>query len=370
MPRIKKEYDAFTEKYYESVAKRISIAVREKKIPQEKIVEMCKEKLNFEIAQSTISRILTYNPSDKSRLNISLIHIVAICEALELDMAQTLRVAPDDIDISSILVDKKIGVGNSRISSFIFDPSDDAYAGYLGKYYCYFYPTISNEEELLTATLEFFPNVINNEEKVCDAKFTLDTKAFDENKQPIIKEYNGRLIISKPQTSCYCILSNPKIGEISMIAFHHRYFFSQRLQCRLVNVLTISAGDNRRPTVHRMLISRSELNEETKNLIKAELLMNNSEIIIREDCFEEIKKDLPHEVLKLFESGDIQKAQFYCFPEIRIDSVNISKEARLKAILSLRGKSIANKNNKIGHKADEAVFYYLSSIDAGKETVR
>ena len=183
MPRTKKEYDNFTEKYYESVAKRISIAVKERKIPQEKIVEMCKEKLDFEIAQSTISRILNYNPYDKSKLNISLIQVVAICEAIDLDIAQTLKVAPDDIDISSIIVDKKVGVGNSRISSFIFDPSDDAYAGYLGKYYCYFFPTISTEEDLMTATLEFFPNIANLDEKVCDAKFILDTKNLDENKK-------------------------------------------------------------------------------------------------------------------------------------------------------------------------------------------
>jgi transcriptional regulator with XRE-family HTH domain len=363
MSRTKKGYDAFTEKYYGAVARRISNAVKEIKISQEKIAERCKEKLNFEITQSTISKILNYSSSDESRLNsISLVQVIAICDALELDIAQILKVTPDDVDIASVLADSKFGTKNSRISSFIFDPSDDAFSGYLGKYYCYFYPTISTEEKLLTATLEFSSNTIYDEERVCDAKLVLDTKNFDDNRQLIKKEYSGRLIISKPQTSCYCILSNPKIGEICMLSFYHRYYFSQKLLCRLANVLTTSIGDDRRPTVHRMLISRRELSEEFKDFIKAELLLNSAEIIIKEDCLKEIKDKLPPEVLKLFESGDIQKTQFYCIPEAKIDASNIPMEARLRAIINLRGKSIADKNNRIVHRADETVYYYLSSM--------
>ena len=367
MSRMKKGYDVFAEQYYWSVAQRINNAVKLSKIPQNKIAEKCKEKLNFEIAQSTISKILNYSPSDENRINsMSLIQVIAICEALELDIEQTLKVTPDDIDITSILADSKPGISN-RTSSFIFDPSDDAFAGYLGKYYCYFYPTISTEERLMTATLEFYPNTIYNDERVCEAKFIIDTKNYDDNKQLINKEYNGKLIISKSQTSCYCILSNPKIGEICMLSFYHRYFFSQKLLCRLANVLTTSIGDDRRPTVHRMLISSRELNEDVKDAIKAELLLNNEEIIIREDRFEEIKDTLPPEILKLFESGDIQKTSFYCIPESRIDAANIPMEARLRTIINLRGKSIADKNNRIVHRADETVYYFLSGMVKDEE---
>jgi hypothetical protein len=195
----------------------------------------------------------------------------------------------------------------------------------------------------------------------------LDTKVIDENKQTIKKEYNGRLIISKPQTSCYCILSNPRIGEVCMLSFYHRYFFTSELHFRLANVLTTSAGDNRRPTIHRMLLSRTSLSEDVKNMVKAGLLLNNSEIIIREDSLDEIKKELPPALIKLLDRGDIQKTQFYCIPEAKIDSINIPREAKAKAILNLRSISIAERNNRIGHKADDVMYDYLSNAVKNEE---
>ena len=82
------------------------------------------------------------------------------------------------------------------------------------------------------------------------------TGKIDVSGQKITKNYTGDMIISVSFSSCYCSLINSEIGELCFLFFHHMFLFSQEIICRVGGVLTTSSGSNRRPTMHRMVISK------------------------------------------------------------------------------------------------------------------
>lgn len=80
--------------------------------------------------------------------------------------------------------------------------------------------------------------------------------------------YIGKFAISPRMGSCYCLLESREIGELCFIVFRHIYLNNENLKCRLAAVATASAGDNPRPTTHRMLICREEVPEEKMEILK------------------------------------------------------------------------------------------------------
>ena len=139
----------------------------------------------------------------------SAVALVSICEALEADIQ---KVFWENLNEEKLLDGKH----KEKESKIIFVAKESEFEKYLGKYYCYFYPTISSEtmEEVLYGTLEF---KLDKHARECLASFTL--YANEENGNPVKKEYVGRLLLSNSYNCCYCYLVNELFGEVSFLMF-------------------------------------------------------------------------------------------------------------------------------------------------------
>jgi len=235
---------------------------------QEKLAEICTMR-GAKATQSKISKLL----SDSSE-SIPLFIVTVMCDYLEIDMKEILSCLMEQDNKSEVAAE----YDNDYIYSsdtLISDPSHTAFRGYRDiNLDVYFYPTISYQSELLKGTLSFESDTEN---KICKVTMIIDAEA---NK----KIYTGIFRISLQQNACYIVVSSKELGEISTIFFRHRFFSNSPLKIRLACCNTISAGDARRPCMHRMVIMEADklLTDEDKSLIKSQLLMNDSQIRISE----------------------------------------------------------------------------------------
>lgn len=255
----------------EQIASRLREIISEKKISQAKLASLCG------LSQGTISNALAKPNS------MSLNTLLKLCAGLNLN-------------ITNILADPPIPFVEGSSSSFILDANDIAYSGYLGDFHIYFLPTVSNASiDYVHGELNFSPDPYT---KRCLASLHIDT-GDKQNNKPIIKEYNGNLIISKRQRCAYCFLYSNLLGEICLFTFNHDYLNSNPLYCTMANALTSSAGRYRHPTVHRICLSRIELNDTTMRHLMGELLLINDKFFISEKKYREfITSPIPHPEFK------------------------------------------------------------------------
>ena len=95
-------------------------------------------------------------------------------------------------------------------------------------------------------------------------------------------------------SSCYCTLISHELGEICFFVFDYISINTENLVSRMACALTTSAGGNRCPTMHRLLICKDELDISNKEsddfkFLSAHLKLNSSDIIITESKLSEIE---------------------------------------------------------------------------------
>ena len=365
--RDRRERNQNAYELYREISLKLSKVMDLQGLNQMDIQNRCREK-GYPISQSTLSKILSYpnissldNGEDytgeKSPYSITLASFFYICEALGISSSEILdRDSTMDIEDSQTQTDH----GTTRRAQLIVKPTEHEFKGYQGSYHCYFFSTISSETQLLHGVLSLEPSTLKD---YCKAGFKLGTNKYDLNKKEIFKDYTGKFAISPRMGSCYCLLESQEIGELCFIVFRHIYLNNENLKCRLAAVATASAGDNPRPTTHRMLICREEVPEEKLEILKSQLLLNTSDIFISKKNLEKLRmqKDLffPKEAAELFDTT-IHTEEYYRFSEFQIKNLDLGLIDKLRTICMLRNASSAAKYNKVGSKADELVFDYLT----------
>lgn len=346
--------------FFKKISLRLSNAIESYGISQEALCQECR-KNGIIISQTDISRIVNYhrhidenNTTSFSTSSLSLINVAYICKVLNIDINKLLFGDESHFDSFRMISD----IFSSNSSVFATNVTDKAFKGYIGKYHCYYLPTISIEKKPIHAILNIEKDSISDE---CNVTLSIYTNKSG-SKQENVKEYKGRMIISTLQDACYCIVCNPEYGEIGMINFFHRYFLtSEVLQCRIAAALTTSAGDRRRPTVHRMLLCRREINDSELNLIIPQLLLNSNEIIFPKSAIESILKNNEAEAGHITLILDQEPThEYYRIHEDTIMNLeDIPIESRFDILCALRNHSVNLKNSKIGTKADELVYNRL-----------
>ncbi len=357
---------------YEQISKKLLRIMSIKGISQADILKTCREN-GYPIAQSALSKILSYPKASSSSgdaeeyeafeseppYSITLANFLQICKALEVNPSEILDADPS-IDLEDL--PNQPDVQSPKRFPLIINPSEDEFKGYQGLYHCYFFPTISSETQLLYGTLNLEPSPMND---YCKATFNLNTNKCDDEGKTIYKKYTGKLAISPRMSSCYCLLENKRIGELCFVVFRHMYLNNESLKCRIAVAATASAGDNRRPTIHRILISSSIIPNEKMEILKAQLLLNSSDIFISAANLEKLRNQenppLPQQVAALFDTT-IPKEEYYKLSEFQIRGIDIPLKDRLHAICMLRNASTSPKYNKVGSKADELIFNYLTEL--------
>lgn len=354
-----------TYRFYSAVSKRIRDAIEQSGMSQREIVAAM-ESMGLAVNQGSISKLQDYKARDgnKRAPTLSFIHIVYLCKVLNLNLEDIAGISGDPMEERGIIPSDAAYDEKSR--ALVFDPDKLEFSGYLSDepFYCYFYPTISSEHSLLCGRLRFTKNKARQR---CDAFLEIEARQRrDADGEAVKKLYRGTLIVSIPQRSCYCILSNLEYGEICMINFHHRYFLTQHsLQCRLACAITTSAGENRRPTVHRMLITKNALSDADLKILKPQMRLNTRKIIVPKEEVDRLIQagELPEQVAALFrEGGPVAPMPYYAFDESRIQGMEIETMDRIRAISRLRDASAAPTYCKSSAKADELIFKYLNQM--------
>ena len=328
------------------MAEQINRALENKGITQKHLAKECKSRFGIEISQSTISKILHSEGGHMSAVFVS-----AICQVLGISQPGLLAIQGSDYGGEGENVSFGEGEPSIGMETLISNPTDDAFFGYIDREYeIFFWSTNSNENHLIRGTME----LTNVEDKYCKVHICLDT-----GKHPV-KEYTGRMAISVRQHACYCYVESRRLGERCSFVFYHCFFSQGTMRARLASVSTVSVGDARRPTAHRMAICEKGAvdTEQKKAFVAAQLLLNNSQIIVPEEKYrhlmEEEAQDGP--LAKLSR----QPTPYYVFEESEIRVLNGFEFNRLAdTITKLRTSSIAHHYNKIGGKADELLYKYL-----------
>lgn len=343
----------FAEKYCDEVLSRIKIIMEQKDVSQGMLAA------KSGLGQSTVSKFLSGD------IKVSLIHIAKICRALEIDPGVVL--SPDRYQQDNGPASLNM-LNDHDDDTLIYNPARPAFKGYLREFQVYFNSTISSENNILDGTLTFSPS---KDGRTCIADMILNTGKKKSDGTNVTKHYTGTLVISISMSACYCTLLAKDIGEICFLVFHHMFLFHEDLICRLACAVTVSSGGNKRPTMHRLLISREKLNvsnpqNEDFKFIKGQLLLNSSEIMIKRSSYEKMRvaesewldsedmKDLLDEFDQMSEKQDV-----YFIDESKIRNASYPMGNKVRLISLLREYSINERYNKISTKADEHVYHYL-----------
>ena len=212
---------------------RIRNILKTRKISQVNLERLC-ENQGYRVTQPEISKLNSGNSQ------LTLYQLIAVSKALDVPIEQ--------------LVYPNVLSGKIHISggSFITNPDEREFEGYLGCYYVVFHSTDQYTDKFLYGKLTFQKDI----SQICKAEFELDTGEVDKWKKPVLKKYHGQLLISNLLGIGYCILINEEIGEISNIEIRHRTFLIKEVECRLGLVLTASSGERKRPVIHRCFFAR------------------------------------------------------------------------------------------------------------------
>lgn len=317
------------------------------------------------IGQSSLSKIL------KGEMRLTLQHIYKISTSLGISPGDLLTFDNDVDDISykaNYEPVNETGLFNEQYLNeevFIRNTNHPAFNGIKdNRFYMYLYSTISSESFLLDGVISFS----SNPSSYCKAEMTLNTGRIDAEGKPIKKVYSGELIISLTMGACYCVLTNPDIGEICFLNFKHMYLFNRDLECRVGTISSSSSGGNRLPVIQRILISKQPLNvrgKDTSDLefIQGQLRLNNSEMIIsKKDLDVLLKKYANNSVLTdFFEKFrcTTKAEEYYLLDESNMKNVPVTSDIKTEGLGILRNMSSALRYNKVSTKTDEFVFEYI-----------
>lgn len=244
-------------------------------------------------------------------------------------------------------------------SLIISDPDHTLFRGYLQDYYCYFFPTNSRENRKSNKIIKGILSLSKNG-TYCKATLKVDPSGQDTEKYT--KIYTGYSLISNSVKSIHCIMFGKELGEFCFLMFRHFALNEKNQFCRISEVLSSSSGgEERRPTVLRMFLSKEKIKKEHIHLISSAIRLNYSEIAISEEKLLDLEKKSPtykNIINDLINLGEKKQLHFFNEQEdlFRIAKLYTeSKEDALEFIADIRNLAYSFKYNKVSDKADSNI---------------
>lgn len=329
------------------------------RISQNNLAQILQNKYKIKMSQSTISSI--EHGERIKHLPLNVLDALKDCLSLSEDIYSLAIPSNSDDDWLHIM-------GHNYLITEAIAPQ---IANYLGNYYCVFRSTETSKDKLIHCQME----LLKAHDGSCDVVLKLPIK--ERNKT---KEYRGKFFINTYFDTCYIILCGKKFQEISMMIAP--LFKGTTLQNKFITplVLTTSAGTHKRPTAHRMLISRKELQGEMLELAKSQLMLNTDSIRITKSQLEalcnaidsRLKEDpkskhylLARKFCKIIEDEGQCETVFY-LEEARLQDLqsNCSDEkTRSKATALIRLYSENVFHNKIGTTGPKIFSTFIGTDD-------
>lgn len=321
---------------------------------QADFLRFCKETYDVEIHQSNLSTLLNNNKDG----NIHVLVLYLFSQYFDIDMK---RLIEEDLTLDEQNENLESMKNSLPQNNIRFNITDDIRNFYCGNYFCYFYPTKSDEDKIISGKVKIKEDT---KEQSCRVSIEIDTnQMIDGTKIPYIKRYDGILFYSNNLKICYCIVQNEELGECNFIAFRYHKLNNTKYRGGMAAVLTTSAGSDNVPTMHRMVISRRELNDNKLEYIKGNLLLNYSDIIVEEKAFEKIIQTLDIDKgvkERLRQSAD--KKTYYQISERVLRSIrreSLKDLEPVELVARLRAVSTALRYNKVSKKLDENIMKLL-----------
>lgn len=361
--------------YNRQIVQNLRKLLESRQMSQNSLVELLGQN-GLDINQGTISKYLSGN------VDIQLSVIVKLCEIFEISITDLVsedfldpnqEITTDEQTVmesfetanpqDAVLYIPKLG------SKFISDSDDLDFRGWIQAYKIYFFPTLSNINEVLKGDLVLSDSPLTG---VCEARLTLDTNRVRRDGTPIIKEYTGCAIISTSVHSMYIILSSQEEGELCMLNMRHFFIRHQSLNCRMAAVLTNSAGEGHVPTLHRALISREEIPDDHLKLLLPQLHLNSSDILIRQSDLEALKADndgYRDLITHLTNLIDAEPVYFFKEDYVRSNALQFLKDKKETLLFMSAVRELAYKSryNKVSNKVDENVHSLLCYLGHFKD---
>ncbi|MBD5393099.1 MAG: hypothetical protein HDR71_17230 [Lachnospiraceae bacterium] len=263
--------------YAEDIWNRIAELLKERSVKQSWLVQRCKE-IGMPISQPELSKLYTR----KKKINVY--ELLAIAKALEVSVD---FLAYKDLSSGADL----LNTGKSQ--KLLSRADSEQFNAYLGEFNIYYNKTSEQTDEIQKGHLKIFKDSLG----YCEVRLQILTGEY-RNRKEIVKEYTGRMLITMFLSGAYMILKNEQTGELCFMELRHRMFAVKQLECRLALCLTMSEGENRVPTVHKMLLFRQELTEEHLRVVRPYLDLYGNVIRIDKEKANQLADSLNSEAEK------------------------------------------------------------------------
>lgn len=345
-PALPKELN---EKYEEAIRRKLAALMRANNYSQTSLCAKLNER-GLSLTQGNLSSIL----SGRKHFPLSL--VVHLCDLFQVSLSELVdenfsspRQLGGSRPIPQVYSDDLLQLVPCLGDTFVTDPSQPEFQGYLQTYYVYLKPTLTFVNKLQTGTL-----TLEASGSVCEATLKLNCDEKVDGEQ-VCKIYRGRAMISTSVDAVYVLLTSPIEGDLSVISFRHFHRPHQPLNCRIAAVLTNESGEFHSPTVLRMFLSRVPIAEEHQSLLIPHLYLNERNIAVTADHLELLRKEWS-EYAPLFELlTQFKPIPTYSWSEEYVMGVGrffLDGEQLYTFLTQLRGLSQSPHQNKVSHAAD------------------
>lgn len=331
--------------FREQVKKNLQLEMKRRHISQMQLLKKCKE-LGYHLTQPELSKLLS------GKTPITLYQMTAFASALDTSVEQLVSGAKRS--------ERLLNIGGK---SFVSDPKDEVYNGYLGTYFTILHSTSPFEDRWLSGKLTL--SASKEMDGYCKASFELDTGEKDKKGHSLIKLYEGEILISPYLGVAYCVLVNELIGELSVIEFRHRSFFVKEVECRIGLVLTTSAGENKLPLTQKIFMARKQITEELAQAILPFLKFTLDEIPLTKEQLEELCIMYPEiEFVPMKDRG--REVQYCLLSEktLRGRATSVTREKRAALIRAVRDCAAASWSYSVTEREDSLAYETEKRFDA------
>ena len=252
------------------------------------------------------------------------------------------------------LMDNWISVNGDRYIQVSAQSND--LIPYLGEYHFVFRSTVREEDKLIRGLLY----ISSSNDGSCSANMDI----YGENEE-IIKKYSGIFFVNTYYDTCYFILCGTNRQEVCMLIAPRFKVTVARNDLIMPLVLTTSAGPTKRPTVHRMIISRQKLYGEYLDLAISQLYLNTDMVYLTQSQLDALKiaidnrlseePSAKHYLLAKKYCEDIEvkseKEYVYKIEELEfLDRLEACKDSEIRGLATaiIRKNSVGEYHNKIG----------------------
>ena len=351
--------------YKEAMRQKLDALMKANNMTQLQLIEKLKER-GLDADQGSVSLYLS------GRRSIPLSIIVHLCDIFQVSLAELVnenfnspRQVGGSRPVPQVYSNDLLQLIPYLGDKFVVEPSDAHFSGYLQTYHVYLFPSQSDDTRIRSGTLQ-----LQAKGSVCEAILEINTNKLRDGK-PYIKAYRGCCIISTTMRAVMILLTDQEKGELSVLNLS-----TYPLDCRIACTLLNATGVEHPPTMQRLFLSRTKIDDAHLPLLQTHLFLNGTTIHLRKERLEALREmdssyhsvvdellrtNQPHCVYDLYED-DILSTARRCLSKDGIPLRNPEDPEVNQFLARLRTLSDYTRFNKASRQADHLARRFLRSL--------